>query len=558
MQRRLFIGLAVAVAGWFGLRRAHAALSGAAPARWNGLLPAGRFMAAKMPLTPERVVLPRPDSETSTRAYHRNAHVGLPFELPIVVQGGSWPFVYELLDAPAGASLGRNHGDANYGILRWTPSANGAFSFTVRVRDQDGGSVQFSWSGVVSSSWARFVDAINGSDTTGNGSLSAPWRSLAYAYAQLQDGGGLCLRAGQYQSPAEAMNIAVSGGSGAGRIGSLFGWPGESARVDCSTHQSGELAWYNSSDTFIGQIAFVGGPSGQANPRFFASLNVNHRCYQYRLEFDSPTLGTTSGGGDDNNSCLFLGAGGSVRNYVAQVFCTFRRLPFTNNGFSAIDTYQTRYLVVADNVFDAPAAETAQHAIWIKGWEQEDVTIRSNRWTQGWDGGLIELAMSAAAGSFTTRRLEVCYNTLVTRNGGGGLSIGVAPTGGARGPIWIYRNTLSAIAAIHWRDWPLSISFENDVIVHDANVPGGNTSAGVVLFDPNAALGVYRDPAVRGNLTLVLDGTECHGGSSDGILDAQYRLQGAWRSQYLGLRGAEIVAPDRMFDDGFEGSAGGA
>ena len=147
-----------------------------------------------------------------------------------MLQGGSWPFVYELLDAPAGASLGRNHGDANYGILRWTPSANGAFNFTVRVRDQDGGSVQFSWSGVVSSSWARFVDANNGSDASGNGSVSAPWRSLAHAYAQVQDGGGLCLRAGQYQAPLEAMNIAVSGGTGAGaRI--AVRWPGERRRA---------------------------------------------------------------------------------------------------------------------------------------------------------------------------------------------------------------------------------------------------------------------------------------------------------------------------------------
>src|SRR5690606_15848846 len=128
-------------------------------------------------------------------------------------------------DGPPGASLGRNHGDDGYGILRWTPATDGAFSFTVRVRDQDGTSVQFSWSGEVGTAWARFVDAANGSDSSGDGSVSAPWRSLAHAYAQVQDGGGLCLRAGQYQAPGEAMNIAVAGGAGAGRIGSLFGWP---------------------------------------------------------------------------------------------------------------------------------------------------------------------------------------------------------------------------------------------------------------------------------------------------------------------------------------------
>lgn len=527
---------------------------GPPPERWNGLLAAGQFIPAKMPLAPERIVLPRPDAETSTRAFHRNGHVGLPYELPIVVQGGSWPFVYELIEGPAGASLGRNYGDPGYGILRWTPTANGAFSFTVRVRDQDGGSVQFSWSGVVSSTWARFVDAARGSDSSGSGTLAAPWRTLAHAYAQVQDGGALCLRAGQYQAPAEAMNMAVSGGTGAGRVGSLIGWPGEAATIDCSTLTGWHFAWYNSSDTYVAHLNFVSGPSGQANPRYFASLSVNHRCYQYRLGFDSPPLGTAAGGGDDNNSCLFLGAGGAVRQYVAQVFCTFRRLPFTNNGFSAIDTYQTRYLVVADNVFDAPANETSQHAIWIKGWEQEDISIRANRWNQAWDGGLIDLTMSGATGSFTTRRIEVCFNTIVTRDGNGGLGIGVGATafGGERGPIWIYRNTIRAPAVIVRNSSALRISFENDVIVHDAVVQGGNTSTRIVLFDANAPAGVYYDPAIRENLTMSSSSSECHGRSSDGILDAQHRLTGAWRTQYLGSHGAEIVPPDRLFGDGFE------
>lgn len=552
MQRRHFLGLAAAVAASFGWRRSHAAVLGPPPARWNGFLAAGQFIPAKMALAPERVVLPRPDGETSTRAFHRNAHIGLPYELPIVVQGGSWPFVYELIDGPAGASLGRNYGDAGYGILRWTPTANGAFSFTVRVHDQDGGSVQFSWSGVTSSTWARFVDAANGSDSNGQGTLAAPWRSLGHAYSQVQDGGALCLRAGQYQAPGEALNIAVSGGTGAGRVGSLIGWSGETATIDCSTLASANFAWYNSSDTYIGNLSFIGGPSGQANPRYFVSLSVNHRCYQYRLSFDSPTVGTAAGGGDDNNSCLFLGAGGAVRSYVAQVFCTFRRLHETNNGFSAIDTYQTRYLVVADNVYDAPAASTARHALWIKGWEQEDVSVRGNRWTQAWGGSLIEVSMSASAGAFSARRIEVCFNTLVARTGAAAMNFGNAPSGPERGPIWVYRNTMVGMPVIARRSWPLIISFENDVVVHDVTTFGGTVSGKLLMSDPNAPEGRYYDPALRENITLTSLHMECHGRSSDGILDAQHRLSGAWRAQYLGSHGAEIVPPDRMFADGFE------
>ncbi len=552
MQRRHFLALGAAIAASFSWRRSDAAGFDPLPERWSGFLAAGEFIPAKMPFSPARIVLPRPDTETSTRAFHRNAHVDLPYELPIVVQGGSWPFVYELVEGPAGASLGRNYGDAGYGILRWTPTANGAFSFTVRVRDQDGGSVQFSWSGLVSSTWARFVDATNGSDSSGNGSLAAPWHSLAHAYAQVQDGGALCLRAGQYQAPGAALNIAVSGGSGAGRVGSLIGWPGEDARIDCSTLSSANFAWYNSSDTYIGHLSFIGGPSGQANPRYFVSLNVNHRCYQYRLSFDSPTAGTTAGGGDDNNSCLFLGAGGAVRSYVAQVFCTFRRLRQTNNGFSGIDTYQTRYLVVADNVYDTPSTNTSRHALWIKGWEQEDVSVRGNRWTQAWGGSLIEVSMSASAGAFSARRIEVCFNTLVARTGAVAMNFGSAPSGPERGPIWVYRNTMVGLPVIARRSWPLNISFENDVVVHDVSTFGGTVSGKLLMSDPNAPEGRYYDPALRENITLTSLHMECHGRSSDGILDAQHRLTGAWRTQYLGSHGAEIVLPDSVFADGFE------
>lgn len=552
MHRRHFLGLAAAIAAGLRSQPAQAALAVGSTGVWNGLLAAGQFIPAKMPLTPQRIVLPRPDAETSTRAFHRNAHVALPYELPIVVQGGSWPFVYELIDAPAGASLGRNHGDEDYGILRWTPTANGPFSFTVRVRDQDGSSVQFSWSGVVSSTWARFVDSMNGSDSSGTGSLAAPWRSLAHAYAQVQDGGALCLRAGAYDAPTEAMNIAVSGGSGAGRVGSLIGWPGEMATIDCSTLNSANLAWYNSSDTYIGNLSFVGGPSGQANPRYFVSLSVNHRCYQYRLGFDSPTVGTAAGGGDDNNSCLFLGAGGAVRSYVAQVFCTFRHLHRTNNGFSGIDTYQTRYLVVADNVYDTPAENTARHALWIKGWEQEDVSVRGNRWTQAWGGSLIEVSMSASAGAFSARRIEICFNTLVARTGAAAMNFGSAPSGPERGPIWVYRNTLVGLPVIARRSWPLEISFENDVVVHDVTTFGGTVSGKLLMSDPNAPEGRFYDPALRENIVLTSLHMECHGDSSDGILDAEHRLTGVWRSLYLGSHGAEIVPPDRVFTDGFE------
>ncbi len=548
MERRDFVsGFAAGLGALYAVRSSWASqgtlqmlVSG-----WDGMLAPGQFIPAKMPLSAARVVLPRPDAETSTRAYHRNAHISLPYELPIVVQGGAWPFVYELVSAPAGAVLGRNYGDADYGILRWAPTQNGPFAFTVRVRDQDGASVQFSWSGVVGSDWVRFVDAVNGSDTSGTGALSQPWRSLAHAYANTADGRALCLRAGTYQSlPNAAMSIATN------KIASLIGWPGELPVIDCTTQsaQSEMFAWYNSSDTFVSHIRMFGGSTTAANPRYFSSLNVNHRCYQYRIFFDSPLPGTAP---DDNNSCLFLGNGGGQRLYVAQVHCTFQNLPYNRNGFSGIDTYATRYMVVADNTF---TSGDPRDAVLIKGGRQEDISVRGNRWPQAWDGAsLVNIYMAVNPDLPEFRNIEVCYNTVASTGVNRAITLGGADQVGPRGPIWVYRNTVRGLVVIDSRDWPLQISFENDVIVHDAEVFGGSTtSAKVMMVDANDPADRYRDPATRPNITLSVVGTECHRRSSDAVLDTNFRLQGTWRGQYLGTHGAEIVTPGSLFADGFE------
>jgi hypothetical protein len=520
----------------------------------RGMLPAGRAQPARMPLSPQRVVLPRPDAETHPRAYHRNGHVGLRYELPIVVQGGAWPFVFELLEAPAGASIGAVHGDAYYGIVRWTPTQAGGFAFRVRVRDQDGDSVEVAWTGSVGSAWIAFIDAVDGSDQVGDGSLAAPWRTLAHANASVSGGRCLCLRAGSYAAPANSMSMAT------GLFASLIGWPDEQPVIDCGSQVDGVFAWLNGGDLYVANLTLTGGPPAAANPRYFSSLNPNSRCYQNRLTFDSPTAGTTSGGGDDNNSCLFLGAGGSQRRYVAQVHCTFRNLRRTNNGFSAIDTYQTRYLVVADNVFDTPFPGTGSRmALWIKGGDHEDVSVRGNRWAQAWNGdSLINVSMGrdGSGSDFSARRIEVCYNTVVSASGTGWSSIamqfGMAAQPGDRGPVWVYRNTVRGIVVIDKRDWPLQISFENDIIVNDASVFGGTTSGKVMMIDPNDPADRFRDPALRPNISLVVAGSQCHGSSADGILDAQHRLQGPWRDAFLGSHGAEIAAGDALFADGFE------
>src|SRR6188508_355199 len=91
------------------------------------------------------IVHPRPDSETGAYARHRNAYPGQPYAVPIVVQGGAWPFYYELLEGPPGSSIGNQLlkvGDKllpldDYGILNIRNPVEGTYSISIRVTDQN-------------------------------------------------------------------------------------------------------------------------------------------------------------------------------------------------------------------------------------------------------------------------------------------------------------------------------------------------------------------------------------------------------------------------------------
>lgn len=79
-------------------------------------LPDGNFILAKMPM---HIVYPRADSETGAFVRHKFAHPNLRYEIPIGVQGGAWPFKYELLQAPNGATIGEVYVNENYGSIAW-------------------------------------------------------------------------------------------------------------------------------------------------------------------------------------------------------------------------------------------------------------------------------------------------------------------------------------------------------------------------------------------------------------------------------------------------------
>lgn len=491
----------------------------------------GYFVSAKKPM---QQIFPRPDVDTSTEAFHRNAYVGMQYEIPIGVSFGAFPFYYTLRTAPTGATIGSIFSDSDYGVLKWTPTEIGTFQFKVRVQDQDLNLIDISWSVTVSNSWVIFVDSVSGSNTTGDGSISSPYETLEYAYTNASTK-AICLLEGSYTCPTNGYSLNTS------NTRSLFAYPGDSVNISGAgnTDDFGVFTW-NTDDCWVSGIRLHSLQASSANPRwFYTSVSVD-RLYQYNIHFDGGSIGTV---GNDNNSCNFLSTA-SQRYYGMQSHCRFSNLPFTNNGFSAFDLYYTSYYLHQNNTYDG-ASSNARYGMWPKGNNVTDVCIRQNILETDWDNFFCNIYMSEGQ-----EDIEVCYNLL--RN-----SYAASPdkdhpmieyagqgTGGTiiRGPVWTYRNTIYGEPLIIDNyvssAYPVELHFEKNIVVHNETFSGATHK--IMMYNTNDASSVRRDPETRANSTITITDTECHGDTTDGIVDIDYLLDGVYRTTYLGKRGYEI------------------
>lgn len=170
--------------------------------KWDSLWPLGNRLASQLKpghfVTQQyamEAVHPRPDSETGNYAgtviaRHRWAYFDnttpVTYEIPIKVFGGSAPHMYTLLSAPAGATIGEGYDGTGvtHGIVSWVPSTSFSTStpatFSVKVTGQDGNSITIDWTVATSSSTNQFIFISNsGNDSTGTGTISAPFATLS-------------------------------------------------------------------------------------------------------------------------------------------------------------------------------------------------------------------------------------------------------------------------------------------------------------------------------------------------------------------------------------------
>ena len=518
-------------------------------AAWR--LPAGHYVTAKMP---PRIIFPRPDTEiTNASARQKRASTQFEYRIPIIVQGGAYPFKYELVgvegvDYPSGMTIGETlvaSADGtlvppdNYGEIRWQPSGTGIqadgqnFSFTVRVTDQDGS---------IATSDGSNIGGNNGGvnqDVTITGTID----NAAFVFVDKDGGGSLTdldqiylndqtdsTYAGKIIVLREASTMYNNAGDPNARGEALLntnkplsyiGYPDERPIINLN---SASFVVNGVSDTFFYNLVFDGvydrdvETESSKNSYFgFRVVGVGHRATWSKVRFQNAIAALPSLG--YNNGCITTSDAGAYRNYIAITNSEFENLDSSANGISAIALNVSRYFVFARNLI----SNARSRSIIYNKSGNADLSFRANTLinsNNNYSFGFLLNNTNRGPGTFTSQRVESAYNLGIASNDTMQLyriNQGVSASADAT-DMWTYRNTM--IGEYHWRANGIGPNYmENEVIINDK---------GGVTLQPNEAIvinetGTFTDTRASGAVDLLTG-----------------KLAGTARTNHLGQKGFEI------------------
>jgi hypothetical protein len=352
----------------------------------GGVLPASYQLSAGN-FSPRKVdpilIYPRPDVETAAWAKHRRHHPGIGYRVPIGVAFGSGPLVYELIAGPAGASIGEFlvvSGDTlvvndDYGVLTWANPTTGNHSFHVRVSFQDGfAPIDVYWALQVTINGTIFIDRVNGSDITGDGTKENPFQTInAWWKNSLTDitysGFQVCYRGGTHNTAATNTATGISGGNwrlqGTDKPLVHYPYTGETVIWDMANTtvvvgSAGVAGGAVGSDTYFGKFIYEGGAGGD-NPKHFSFLDATFSSEVYaaggngqRITFDTPhhrnfICDTRS---DNNAGCFWSSDPGDTnrKHFIYIHRPTFENVKQGPNAATAPDNFNGYYISNGNNV----------------------------------------------------------------------------------------------------------------------------------------------------------------------------------------------------------------
>jgi hypothetical protein len=398
-------------------------------------MPDGYFVKAKMPM---HVVFPRPDLETQVHARHRWAHPQMTYEIPIGVQGGAWPFKYELVKAPAGADIGSLYGDENYGSISWAPSkSSGVEEFVVRITDQDLNTIEASWKVTIDPKMFVFIKA--GATGAKTGTITDPLASFAEWYKNPKDSTYhnkiVVLREGAYHlvsDPAETGNMRLHESY---KTPSLIAFPGEEVVFDTP---NAKIMVDRLLDMFIAGITWRNARNDLANAHFFWLTGDVSRATFWKNTFRDMKHGRE---GTDNTGPVFISFTPNVKTNI--LYKQNIHEGIQNQGYNGhyVDIYRASYVLVEQNVVRNSASA---YGFWMKG-TVAFVSVRANEAYENVNGGQISIGYGAEAGEVPHDH-EVCWNRMVVGNSTSGHVLLFSMSDYYQGKTYnsfIYRNTIA-------------------------------------------------------------------------------------------------------------------
>jgi hypothetical protein len=476
-----------------------------------------------------QAIFPRPDADGDINAFarHKRHPDGIPVRLQMGIQGGVAPFHYAVT-GPAGMTIGSDllkdwfvNRLQTHGVLMWANPTIGTHSITVHVTDQTGTTLDIAWDMVVSDRNDKtkflFYAKTSGNNTTGDGSYDNPWRDDPTKAMGSSSSSNIGQQQVYYKEDG-AYDIADHG-SGHCVIDNTKR-PVVFCAMPLSTTTSAAVTWNgtagftatnNYDDLFVGEITASGGLSTVLNWRWFdIGAGGGKRITYWRINFLNPERGTD---GTDASTCIYhnTGAGGGVLydRFVAVLSCTETGRTSGSASYSGAAFYGIKDAVI------------------------EDCWSLSGTWTEAW------------------YLKDSCQNVTVryglTDGNGRGFSVGDQnQNGGTSGNIehvWLRMRRTGANNYAWTRNHSGNTSNVTDFYgarcsvfgsldISEPNTPGVGPNT---LHDNVLSSSLL--PVVPTGSQVTNTGTQCQGNTA--WMDANFRLQGTYRTMYLKVLGCE-------------------
>lgn len=451
------------------------------------------------------------------------AHPNVPYEFEPVIKGGAFPYTLELLNAPAGMVLVDSVNDDGFVVkrIRW-PNPAGTVTPSLRVTDAAGTVREEPWTIVTTTADWKFFSP-SGNDTTGDGSFASPWQTLVKA--QTSTANQRCVfRAGTYSFQGIPVTVMGDGnqraqwGPGRGSSIQLIAFPGETVEFDHG-YQAGVAP---------GIMVEVEPPaySASAQPVFFSgftSRNVANSLWRLQVQghyhyFDLTfrDIWEPTGGANPAGLMFVTGGGAMLRQYV---YLHLRGLGMNyGQGCGVFKMYSCRRPIViisADGCRGPGDFKFCSVEFEARGWR-----VRNSNF----DGMDFFGNLHADETVPTYCSGELRYSLIDRRNfSATAMALDVNQDGQAKA-IQIYRNTLLG-----------------RVQVRNTTTPNGPfTLMGNVIENTD---GTYQDRVLLyavSDPSRILYANNLSGSAADGMVDANGRLQGAFRTAHFGSRGHEL------------------